>query len=106
MAVRTPDPGKARVGIAAVEVALDHLFDDRPEIPVLLLEASLILGQEPLEMMEKHPIEDRALRMTKAIDSRHIGKADSRSMPEASKRRSEGRESDPSTNSYTHVSRH
>jgi hypothetical protein len=31
--------------------------------------------------MEQHPIEDRALRMARAVDSRHIGKADSRSVP-------------------------
>lgn len=41
MAVRTADPGKARAGVAAVEVTLDDLFDDRPKIPVLLLEAAL-----------------------------------------------------------------
>jgi hypothetical protein len=31
--------------------------------------------------MEQHPVEGRALRMARAIDSRHIGKADSRNMP-------------------------
>jgi hypothetical protein len=48
MAVRTPDPGKARAGVAAVEVTLDDLLDDRSEIPILLLEASPIIGQETL----------------------------------------------------------
>jgi hypothetical protein len=27
---------KARAGVAAVEVSLDDLFDDRPEIPILI----------------------------------------------------------------------
>ena len=54
--VRTPDPGKPAAGVAAVEVALHDLFDDRPEKTVRFLEASLIIGQERLEMMEKHPI--------------------------------------------------
>jgi len=42
MAVRAPDPGKARAGVAAVEITLDHLFDDRPEKTVHLLEATLV----------------------------------------------------------------
>jgi len=70
-AVRTPDPGKAALWVAAVEVALHDLFDDRPGIPVLLLEATLILGQEPVEMMEQHPVENGPLRMPRTIDSLH-----------------------------------
>ena len=42
MAVRAADPGEARARVAAVEVALDDLLDDRPEIPVLLLETALV----------------------------------------------------------------
>jgi hypothetical protein len=30
---------------------------------------------------EKHPVEDRALRMVRTIDSRNIGKADSKFVP-------------------------
>jgi len=37
--------------------------------------------------MEQHPIEDRALRMARTVDSRHIGKADSRSVPRLPKGR-------------------
>jgi len=33
--------------------------------------------------MEQHPVEYRALRMARAIDSRHIGMADSKSVPGA-----------------------
>jgi hypothetical protein len=83
MAVRTAEPGKARAGIAAIKVALRDFSDDRSDIPILLLESSLINGQEPLEMMEKHPAEDHAPRMARAIDSRRIGNADSISVPGA-----------------------
>jgi hypothetical protein len=72
--VRTPDPGKAALWVAAVEVALNDLLDDWSEIPVLLLKATLILGQEPIEMMEKHPIEDGPFRMSGTIASRPGGR--------------------------------
>jgi len=51
MAVRTADAGEPAARIAAVEAALDHLLDDRPEKTVLLLEAALICFQEPIEVM-------------------------------------------------------
>jgi hypothetical protein len=66
--------GEAAARVAAIEVALDHLLDDRPEIPVLLLEPALVLGQELVEMMKEHPVEDRAFGMSGPIDSRHGGK--------------------------------
>jgi hypothetical protein len=34
MTVRTADPGKARAGVAAVEIALDDLLNDLPEKPI------------------------------------------------------------------------
>jgi len=80
-AVRAADPGEAGARVAAVEVALDDLLDHRPEMTVLLLEAALVGCQEPIEVMEQDPIEDRALRMARTIDSRHIGRADSKSVP-------------------------
>jgi hypothetical protein len=49
--------------------------------PVLPLEPALILGQEPVEMMEQHPVEDGPLRMSRAIDSRHIRNAYSINVP-------------------------
>ena len=73
--------GKPALRIAAVEISLHDLLDDRPKIPILPLETGLILGQELIEMMEEDPVEDGPLRMARAIDSRHIGKADSRNMP-------------------------
>jgi hypothetical protein len=42
-----------------------------PEKPVLPLETVFIFGQEPLEMMRQHPVEDGPLRMSRTIDSRH-----------------------------------
>jgi len=41
--VLATNPGKAALRVAAVEIALHHLFDDRPKIPVLFLEAVFIL---------------------------------------------------------------
>jgi hypothetical protein len=41
----------------------------------------LVDRQEPVEVMEQDPKEDGALRMSRTVDSRHIGKADSRSVP-------------------------
>jgi len=83
MTVRAADPGEARARVAAVEIALDHLLDDRSEKTVLPLETTLILSQEPIEMMEQHPVEDPPLRMARTIYSRHFGRTDSRSVPEA-----------------------
>jgi hypothetical protein len=48
-----------------------HLLDDRTEIAVRFLE-TLVFRDEALKMMEKHPVENRAFRMTRAVDSRHI----------------------------------
>jgi hypothetical protein len=80
-AARTADPGKSTAGVAAIEVLFDHLFDDRTEKSVFPLKSALIFRDKPLEMMEQHPIEDGSLRMTRAIDSRHIGNEESRNAP-------------------------
>jgi hypothetical protein len=79
--VRTPDAGKHAARVAAVEVALNHILDDRPKEAVLLLETSIILGQEPVEMMEEYPVKDRPLRMSRTIDSRHSRREASRNGP-------------------------
>jgi hypothetical protein len=81
MAARTADEGEATARIAAVEVALDHLLDNGPEEAVLLLEAALVLRQEPVEVMKKHPVEDGPLRMPGTIHSRHSGRMASRNGP-------------------------
>jgi hypothetical protein len=70
---RTADPGEPAAWIAAVEVFFDDILDDRPEIPIFPLKSALVFRDELLEMMKKHPVEDGPLRMTRAIDSRHIG---------------------------------
>jgi len=76
-----PDPGKAALRIAAVEIALDDLFDDRPEETIVPLEPALVFRDEPLEMMTKHPVENGPFRMTRTVDSRHIGNEASRNAP-------------------------
>ncbi|MGC8747152.1 MAG: hypothetical protein ACP5SQ_11060, partial [Candidatus Saccharicenans sp.] len=45
--------------------------DSRPEEPILLLEARLILGQELVKVMEQHPIKNSALRMPGTVDPCH-----------------------------------
>ena len=52
-----------------------------PKEPALLLEARLIFGQEYLKIMEEHPVEDGALGMTRAVDSRHGRSSKSRNGP-------------------------
>lgn len=55
-------PAAARV--AAVKIALNDFFDDRPEETVLSLEVLLILGQELVKVMEEDPVEHGTFRMT------------------------------------------
>jgi len=55
--VLATDPGKAALGIAAVHIALHHLFDDRSKRPILFLKTALILRQKPVKVMEEHPVE-------------------------------------------------
>jgi len=62
-------------------ILLDHLLDDRPEKTVLPLETTLILRQEPVEMMEEYPVKDRPLRMSRTINSRHSRRKASRTGP-------------------------
>jgi hypothetical protein len=50
-------------------MAFSHFFDDPTEEAIFLLEAALILGQERVEVMKKHPVEDGPLGMKRAIDS-------------------------------------
>jgi hypothetical protein len=54
--VGTRDAGKPAAGVAAVKILLDHLLDDRTEKIVLPLETTLMLRNEPLEMIEKYPV--------------------------------------------------
>jgi len=80
-AARAPDPSKSAARIAAVEIALDDIVDDRPEEAVFPFKTPLIFRDEPLEMMKKHPVENGAFRMARAVDSRHIGNEVSRNAP-------------------------
>jgi len=49
--------------------------------PVLPLETVFIFDQEPLEMMQQHPVENGPLRMSRTIDSRHSRRKASRNGP-------------------------
>ena len=80
--VRTADAGKPAAGVAAVEVTLDHLLDDRAEEAILLLETALILGQETIKVVKKHPVEDSPLRMSGTINSCHSRSFSSRNRPD------------------------
>jgi hypothetical protein len=81
MAVGTADAGESATGVAAVEIALDHIFNDWPEEAMLLLEAALVVCQEPVEVMEEHPIKNGPLGMPGTIHSRHGRREASRNGP-------------------------
>lgn len=66
--VLATNPGKTTLRVATVEITLDHLLDDRPEEPILLLEPVLILLEESIEVVEEYSVEDSAFRMTLTID--------------------------------------
>jgi hypothetical protein len=61
--------------------SLDHFFDDRPKVAILLLETLLILGEEAVKIVKKHPVEDSPLRMSGTIDSCHSRGLKSRNGP-------------------------
>ena len=71
---------------AVIKIPLDHFFDDRPEVAILLLKTSLVFRQEPVEVMEQHPVKDGPLRMSGKIEFRHGGRAASRNGPRPGKR--------------------
>jgi len=79
--VWTADAGKPAAGVAAIEVALDHLLDDRAEETILLLEPALVFRQEAVEVMEQHPIEDSPLGMSRTVNSCHSRSFSSRNGP-------------------------
>jgi hypothetical protein len=64
----------------------DDFLDDRPEIPILPLEPVFIGGEETVEMMGKHPVKNRPLRMSRTIDSRHGGRNASGNGPTSPRR--------------------
>jgi len=75
--VRAPDAGKPAHRIAAVEILLNNILDDRTEIPVLLLKPIIIFSKEPLKIIKEHPIKYSVLRMTLAINPCHSREGDS-----------------------------
>ena len=52
LAVGTADAGEPAAGVAAVEVTLNYLLDDRAEEAILLLETALILRQETIKVVK------------------------------------------------------
>jgi hypothetical protein len=65
-------------------------FDDRSEEAVFPRKTSLIFRDEPLKMMKKHSVENVLFRMTRAVDSRHIGNEISRNAPGRGKGKNPG----------------
>ncbi|MFB0565992.1 MAG: hypothetical protein ACETWK_09985 [Candidatus Aminicenantaceae bacterium] len=59
-----------------------HLLHNRTKIAILPLEAALIFGQEPVEIMEEHPVESDALWMSGTVNSCHGKQRNSRNEPE------------------------
>jgi hypothetical protein len=79
--VWTADLGEPAVGVAAIQISFDRLFDVRTEEAVLALESVLIFRDELFEMMEENLAENRLIRMTRTIDCRHVGNEESRNAP-------------------------
>jgi hypothetical protein len=80
--VRTANPDKPAAWVAAVQIFFDHLFDDGSEEAVLPLESALILGQELIEVVEQHPVEDSPLGMSRTVKSCHSRSFSSRNRPD------------------------
>jgi len=66
-------------------MAFGHLLDNGPEEAILLLKAAFILGQEPVEVMEQHPIKDSPLGMSRTINPCHSRSFSSKNRPARSK---------------------
>jgi len=74
--------GKPAARVAAVKVALYHFLDDRSEKTVLSLEPGLIFLKERVKVMEEHPEEHGAFRMSGTVNSCHSKNIDSGNRPE------------------------
>jgi len=57
--------------LRSLVMAFDGFLDNRPEEAILLLETAPVFGEELVEMMKKHPVEDGAFRMSGTGDSCH-----------------------------------
>jgi len=69
--VWTPDAGKPTHRVATVEILLNNILDNRPEIAVLLLETIIIFPKEPLKGIKEHTIKNRVFRMSLPVDTCH-----------------------------------
>jgi hypothetical protein len=62
---------KSTSATGKVKEALDHILDDGLEEAVISLETGLIFGQELVKVMEEHPVEHGAFRMSGTVTSCH-----------------------------------
>lgn len=69
LTVETLDAGEPTAWVATVKIALRDFFDDRSEVNAIFLETALVLGQENIERMEEHAVEDGALGMSGTVES-------------------------------------
>ena len=69
-AVRAAYPGDALVEGAAVEVAMDRRLDVATQVAVSVAEALFVDVEETLEMVSEGPVQDGALGVASAIDTR------------------------------------
>ena len=73
-----------------IQVFFRDLRDDGPEIAVLSVEPAFVFLDEALEIMKEYPVENGALRMARAVDSRHKRREESRNRPGREKGRTSG----------------
>jgi len=79
--VRAPDAGKPAHRIAAVEILLNNILDDGPEISVISHKPALVFSEKLLEVMKKHPIKNSEFRMTLTVNPCHDNRDDSKNGP-------------------------
>jgi len=79
--VRTPDASETTHRVAAVQIPLHHLLDNRTKIAILSLKTVLILQEKSIKVMKKHSIENTTFRMTLVINPCHGSRDDSRNGP-------------------------
>jgi len=85
-AIRTSDPHKPTLWIAAVQVLVYHFLNNRPQVTIVFFKSVLIFQKEWFIIMEEDAVKNCAFRMTLAIDPAHGRKDDSRNGPDCGKR--------------------
>jgi hypothetical protein len=80
-AVRTSDPRKSTLGIAAVQVLLYHFLDNWTQVTKVSFKPVFIFKKKWLKIMEKYAVKNGAFRMMLAVDPAHGRDSYSRNMP-------------------------